>query len=50
VTRNDRIDYFEQNVYIAARIQSLADGHEVYMSRVVIKAPSIGDILKAQLK
>jgi class 3 adenylate cyclase len=47
VTLNDRIDYFGQNVNIAARIQTLADANEVYMSREVREAPGVGDILKA---
>jgi len=47
VTLNDRIDYFGQNVNIAARIQTLADANEVYMSREVMEAPGVSDILKA---
>ena len=47
VTLNDRIDYFGQNVNIAARIQALADANEVYVSREVMDAPGVGDILKA---
>ncbi len=47
VTLNDRIDYFGQNVNIAARIQTLADANEVYISREVMDAPGVRDILKA---
>ena len=47
VTLNDRIDYFGQNVNIAARVQALADANEVYMSREVMEAPGVNDILKA---
>lgn len=47
VTLNDRIDYFGQNVNIAARVQALADANEVYMSREVMEAPGVSDILKA---
>jgi class 3 adenylate cyclase len=49
VTLNDRIDYFGQNVNIASRIQALADANEVYMSREVMEAPGVSDILKAHL-
>jgi class 3 adenylate cyclase len=47
VTLNERIDYFGQNVNIAARVQGLADANEIYMSREVIDAPGVRDILKA---
>jgi class 3 adenylate cyclase len=47
VTLNDRIDYFGQNVNIAARVQALADANEVYMTREVREAPGVSEILKA---
>jgi class 3 adenylate cyclase len=47
VTLNERIDYFGQNVNIAARVQALADANEIYMSREVRDAPGVSDILKA---
>jgi class 3 adenylate cyclase len=47
VTLNERIDYFGQNVNIAARVQALADANEVYMSREVMEAAGVSDILKA---
>lgn len=47
VTLNDRIDYFGQNVNIAARIQTLADANEIYLSRDIIDAPGVNDILQA---
>jgi class 3 adenylate cyclase len=47
VTLNDRIDYFGQNVNNAARIQSLADGNEIYMSREVMDAPGVHEMLKS---
>lgn len=47
VTLNDRIDYFGQNVNIAARIQALADANEVYMLREVMEAPGVRAILQA---
>ena len=46
VTLNDRIDYFGQNVNIAARIQTLAGANEVYMSREVMDAPGVSAILE----
>ena len=46
VTLNDRIDYFGQNVNIAARVQALADANEVYMTREVREAPGVSDILE----
>jgi class 3 adenylate cyclase len=47
VTLNERIDYFGQNVNIAARVQALADANEVYLSREVMEAPGVSDIIKA---
>jgi class 3 adenylate cyclase len=47
VTLNERIDYFGQNVNIAARVQALADANEVYLSREVMQAPGVGEIIKA---
>ena len=47
MTLKDRIDYFGQNVNTAARIQALADANEVNMSREVIEAPGVSDILKS---
>lgn len=46
VTLNDRIDYFGQDVNIAARVQGLADGNEVCISQEVIEAPGVTDIVK----
>ena len=47
VTLNDRIDYFGQEVNIAARIQGLADANEVCISTPVMEAPGVDDILKS---
>ena len=47
VALNDRIDYFGQDVNIAARVQGLADGDEVCISQEVMEAPGVGDIVKA---
>ena len=47
VTLNERVDYFGQNVNIAARVQALADANEIYMTREVKDAPAVSDILKA---
>lgn len=47
VTVNERIDYFGQNVNIAARVQALADANEVYITDDVYNAPGVSDALKA---
>lgn len=47
VTLNDRLDYFGQTVNIAARIQSLADANEIYVSSAVYDAPGVAESLKA---
>jgi class 3 adenylate cyclase len=47
VTLNEHIDYFGQNVNIAARVQALADANEIYMSREVMGAPGVSEVLKA---
>ena len=46
MTLNDRIDYFGQDVNIAARVQGLANGNEVCISQEVIEAPGVADIVK----
>jgi class 3 adenylate cyclase len=46
VALNDRIDYFGQDVNIAARVQGLADGNEVCVSQEVMEAPGVADIVK----
>ncbi|MEJ2561006.1 MAG: adenylate/guanylate cyclase domain-containing protein [Anaerolineae bacterium] len=47
VTVNERIDYFGQNVNIAARVQALADANEVYITADVYKSSGVSDVLKA---
>lgn len=46
VALNDRIDYFGQDVNIAARVQGLADGNEVCVSQEVMEAPGVADVVK----
>ena len=46
MTLNDRIDYFGQDVNIAARVQGLADVNEVCISPTMMEAPGVGDIVK----
>jgi class 3 adenylate cyclase len=46
LTVNDRVDYFGQNVNIAARVQSLADANEVYVTADVYNSPGVSDALK----
>ena len=48
VTLNDRIDYFGQDVNIAARVQGLADVNEVCISATVMEAAGVGDIVKSR--
>lgn len=45
VTQNERLDYFGQTVNIAARIQDLAQGGEIYLSAEVRDAPGVLEIL-----
>ena len=47
VTVNERIDYFGQNVNIAARVQALADANEVYITADVYNSPGVSDALNA---
>lgn len=47
VTVNERIDYFGQNVNIAARVQGLADANEVYITADVYESPGVSDVLKS---
>jgi class 3 adenylate cyclase len=48
VTLNDRIDYFGQDVNIAARIQGLAGANEVCISATVMEASGVDDIVKSR--
>ena len=47
VTVNERVDYFGQNVNIAARVQALADANEVYITADVYNSSGVSDALKA---
>ena len=46
VKLNDRIDYFGQDVNIAARVQGLANVNEVCISETAMELPGVGDIVK----
>ncbi len=48
VTLNDRIDYFGQDVNIAARVQALADVGEVCVSAAVMAAPGVADLVNSR--
>jgi class 3 adenylate cyclase len=48
VALNDRIDYFGQDVNIAARVQGLADVNEVCISAAAMEAPGVADIVKSR--
>jgi class 3 adenylate cyclase len=45
VTLNDRLDYFGQTVNVAARVQSLADANEIYLTRDIYETPGVRDLL-----
>jgi len=45
VRLNDRIDYFGQDVNIAARVQSLAGVNEICISETVMGAPGVDEIV-----
>jgi len=45
VTLNDRLDYFGQTVNIAARVQNLAGGDEIWMTEDVHGAGGVASIL-----
>src|SRR5262249_42773512 len=45
VTLNDRLDYFGQTVNIAARVQGLADGDEIYVSHDAYIYPGVAEAL-----
>src|SRR5205085_4552598 len=45
VTLNDRLDYFGQTVNIAARVQNLAGGDEIWMTEDVHAASGVASIL-----
>jgi class 3 adenylate cyclase len=48
VRLNDRIDYFGQDVNIAARVQGLAGVNEVCLTEAVMEAPGVADIVKGR--
>jgi len=45
VTLNERLDYFGQTVNIAARVQNLAGGDEIWLTEEVRAAPGVDAIL-----
>jgi class 3 adenylate cyclase len=45
VTLNDRVDYFGQTVNVAARVQALADGHELCITDEVYRGTGVEDAL-----
>jgi len=47
VTSNERLDYFGQTVNIAARVQGLAGGDEIWMTEDVYAAPEVAVVLAA---
>jgi class 3 adenylate cyclase len=47
VTLNERLDYFGQTVNIAARVQGLADGDEIFITHDAFIAPGMSETLAA---
>jgi len=45
---NDRIDYFGQDLNIAARVQGLAGVNEVCLTEAVMEAPGVSNIVKGR--
>jgi class 3 adenylate cyclase len=48
VTLNERLDYFGQTVNIAARVQGLAEGDEIYLTHDAFIAEGMGELLAAR--
>lgn len=46
VTFNERLDYFGQTVNIAARVQGLADGNEIYLTQEVYETEGVKSVLE----
>ncbi len=46
VALNERIDYFGQDVNIAARIQTLAEGNELCITQAIIESAGVVELLK----
>jgi class 3 adenylate cyclase len=47
VTLNDRVDYFGQTVNIASRVQGSADGNQMLLTREMLSADGVHDLLEA---
>lgn len=48
MTLNERLDYFGQTVNIAARVQNLAGGDEIWMTEEVRSAPGVDAIVASR--
>ena len=48
ISADDRLDYFGQTVNIAARVQALAGGGEVCLTRPLHGAPGVAELFAAQ--
>ena len=46
VTLNERLDYFGQTVNIAARVQGLAGGNEIYVTDDIYGSPGVPELLR----
>jgi class 3 adenylate cyclase len=47
VTLNDQVDYFGQTVNIASRVQGSADGNQMLLTREMLSADGVRDLLEA---
>lgn len=45
---NENLDYFGQTVNVAARVQSLADAGEIWISEALYLAPGVRQVLSGQ--
>lgn len=45
VTLNERLDYFGQSVNVASRVQNLADGNDVYITKDIFDSPGVQEFI-----
>jgi class 3 adenylate cyclase len=46
VTLNDNLDYFGHTVNVAARVQGLIDGDQIYLTDDVYRAQGVGALVR----
>jgi class 3 adenylate cyclase len=47
VTADERLDYFGQNINLAARVQGLAEAGEVWVTEAVFASPGVAEVVTA---